>query len=289
MKRLSLWRSMLGCEVRFRDAGGVRTRCLEAGRGEPLILVHGLGGHAEQFAYNLLLLSRTFRVMAVDLIGHGLTDKPRLPYNIGDYTKHLLAVMDAVGLQRANFVGVSLGGWLATSLALEAPHRVHRLVNCNGAGFAWSKRPQREEEDEFRSLVTKYRSLSEPTPENVRARLELLMHDPDDCTDELVDIRLEFELAQRRQEISGDLAAILAPDSPTRGTYGLTEQRLQNLERPALFLWGAQNPGVWTSSAQYAADLAPQGSLHVIDRVAHWPNWEAPERFNAVTADFLTP
>src|SRR5205085_1365087 len=81
----SIWVDLLGAEVRFRDAGGLRTRSIEAGEGEPLILLHGSGGHAEAYSRNVLPLANDFRVHAVDMIGHGLTDKPESGYRARDY------------------------------------------------------------------------------------------------------------------------------------------------------------------------------------------------------------
>jgi len=63
---------------RYYDAAGIRTRCFEKGEGKPVILLHGSGGHAETWVRNLIPLSAKFRVLAIDYLGHGYTDKPKL-------------------------------------------------------------------------------------------------------------------------------------------------------------------------------------------------------------------
>ena len=117
----TFWLEMLGGEVRYYDAAGVRTRALEAGRGAPLLLLHGTGGHAESWIRNVLPLGADFHVYAVDMVGHGFTHKPLLDYTPRDYAAHLVAFMDAAGIARAHVTGESLGGWVALWLASTIP------------------------------------------------------------------------------------------------------------------------------------------------------------------------
>jgi len=108
----TVWLSLTGVPFaqRYYNAGGIKTRCVEAGEGDPLILLHGIGGHAETYVRNLEAHAQHFRTMAIDMIGHGFTDKPDTPYTIPVYVKHLLDFMDAAGIKRAHLSGESLGG-----------------------------------------------------------------------------------------------------------------------------------------------------------------------------------
>ena len=74
----SAWIHVLGLPFaqKYYMAGGVKTRCLEVGEGEPLILLHGTGGHAETYIRNLAAHAPHFRTLAIDMVGHGFTDKP---------------------------------------------------------------------------------------------------------------------------------------------------------------------------------------------------------------------
>jgi len=83
----------------YYDAAGVRTRCFEKGEGDAVILLHGGGGHAETWVRNLLPLSEQFRVLAIDYLGHGFTDKPAIAYNMEAFSKHLLDYMEAAGVE----------------------------------------------------------------------------------------------------------------------------------------------------------------------------------------------
>src|SRR5436305_10308864 len=71
----SIWVHLLGASVNYVDAKGMRTRYFEAGSGEPLIMLHGSGGHAEAYHCNVVPLGQDFRAIALDLAGHGFTDR----------------------------------------------------------------------------------------------------------------------------------------------------------------------------------------------------------------------
>ena len=81
-------------ELRFKlyfvDANGVNTRIVEAGEGEPLILLHGTGGHIEAYARNIKSLSEALSSDLIDMLGHGYTEKPNYPYTLDEYSDHLL-------------------------------------------------------------------------------------------------------------------------------------------------------------------------------------------------------
>lgn len=287
MTNQTIWTEALGSEIRYHDAAGVRTRTLEAGSGPALFLLHGTGGHVEAFARNMTALSQHFRVIAVDMIGHGLTAKPDIEYLIPDYTKHLRDLMDELGIERAHWLGESLGGWVATWLALENPERVDKLINCTGGVFRWPEGEDPKEAAERQNMVTKSQSMRELTRENVRKRLELLFHDPADCTEELVDIRLALYSPPEMKAVTAKLHHMLPYDSPARIEYSITEERLRAIPVPTLYLWGEYNPGSSVKSAARAASLTPNAELVVLDDTAHWPQWEDPEKFNQAMLKFL--
>src|ERR1700675_4849262 len=95
----SNWTNFAGSGVKetYVDAAGVRTRVLEAGAGAPLVLLHGTGGHAETYSRNIGPLSKHFHVLALDMVGHGYTDKPRVEYTMDVFADHVMAVLDAFG------------------------------------------------------------------------------------------------------------------------------------------------------------------------------------------------
>ena len=169
----------------YLTAGGIRTRYLHAGeRGTPpLILIHGTGGHAEAYTRNLVAHGEHFDTYAIDLVGHGWSDKPLAPYEISVYVRHLRAVLDTLGFERAHVSGESLGGWVGARFALEYPDRVDRLV-LNTTGGATLDLAVMER---IKTLSTA--AVENPSWETIKARLEWLMADPAVVTDDLVACR----------------------------------------------------------------------------------------------------
>lgn len=284
----TIWSALLGAEVTYRDAAGVRTRCIEMGQGPTVFLLHGTGGHAEAWARNVVELSAHFRVVAFDFVGHGLSDKPTdLEYVVSDYAQHVRDLMASTGVSRAHFVGLSLGAWVASWLALESPELVDRVVNCTGGVFRWPKGQEANESRERVALARANDDLAELTRESVRARLHTLFHDPSLCTDELVELRLALYSPPEARAVLPQLHHMIPYDAPARAKFALTEERLRELSVPVLYLWGEHNPAGSVRSAERAAELTPQGELAVISGTGHWPQWERPGEFNRHVIDYL--
>jgi 2-hydroxy-6-oxonona-2,4-dienedioate hydrolase len=283
----TLWVDLLGAEVKYYDAGGLRTRCIEAGSGEPLLLLHSSDGHAEIYARNVVPLAEQFRVCAIDRPGAGLSARPDRAFDAADYAQHLVDFMDAAGIDRAHIVGQSLGGWLACWTALLHPDRVRKLVAIVAAGLAVDADPaaQAREQEGLADLRRRNEAFArEPTKENLRGRLEWLCHDPSQITTELVELRWALyeqpgardARAQRRQG-----------GSPIRAPYLLTPERLREIPAPLLFLWTEFNPTTPVATARRAQAAVPGSRFVELEGCAHWPQWERPDAFHAVVREWL--
>ena len=117
------------------SVNGVNTHYVEAGAGRPLILIHGLGASMVAWDKNIGFLSRFCHVYALDLPGHGDSDKPRdIAYDTFSGAHFMAAFMDTIGVSKADVVGNSAGGHIAARLALTYPQRVGRLVLVDSGG-----------------------------------------------------------------------------------------------------------------------------------------------------------
>src|SRR4051812_49809077 len=103
------------------DVGPWRTRVLQAGAGEPLVLMPGTGGHLEAYAHNIGPLAEHFRVIAYDYPGHGYTTHATSDLELPDYVEHLAGLLDVLGVPRAHLSGESLGGWAALKVGAAHP------------------------------------------------------------------------------------------------------------------------------------------------------------------------
>lgn len=278
-----LWADLLGAEVRFYDAGGVRTRSIQAGSGMPLIMLHGGGGHAEAFARNIIPLAADFDARAIDYYGHGLTDTDGRAPTMDTLVAHFVDYLDAAGIERAHLIGESLGGSLAVWTAIEHPGRVGKVIYTVGAHL---KVPTDEETQrktdaglgEFRRLTKQF--VADPSRENVYARLRWLFHQPErDLTDELVDLR--WALYQRSVGKAG------SGGDERSTTHQLTPENLARIPVPMLFLWTDHNPTQQIATAQKAMTSVPDADWALIEDAGHWPQWEHPETFNQIVSDYL--
>ena len=107
---------------------GVKLSVIEAGQGDPVIYVHGVVTTSNIFPKYLGAYSPDFRGIAVDLRGYGNSEKPSSGFNLDQFSKDLIALADVLGIERAVWVGVSMGGMILQRLALDNPSRVRALV-----------------------------------------------------------------------------------------------------------------------------------------------------------------
>jgi 2-hydroxy-6-oxonona-2,4-dienedioate hydrolase len=280
----TFWVELLGVDIqqRFLDAGGVRTRALVSGSPDqpPLLLLHGTGGHAEAYLRNLGPLGEHFRTIAIDMLGHGFTDKPESSYEIDAYIEHALAVLDAEGIESAHVSGESLGGWVAARLAARHPDRVRRL-NLNTAG-GYTADP---------AVMARIRELTlaavrEASRDTVRARLEWLMADPASVTDELVEIRLAV---YRQPEFQHVIERILCLQDPaTRERNLLTDAELASITHPTLVVWTTHDPTAPVEVGKAIAAQISDAQFAVLENCGHWPQFEASAAFNRLLLEFLT-
>jgi len=126
----TLWLDLLGAEVRYRGRE-FKTRTIETGAHNPqkLILIHGVGGHAEAYARNMQRLGERFHAIAIDLVWHGLSSKPEFtPEMVPVFSRQVLDIFDDLGVQKGFIEGESLGGWVACWTALHHPERVEKVI-----------------------------------------------------------------------------------------------------------------------------------------------------------------
>jgi pimeloyl-ACP methyl ester carboxylesterase len=110
------------------DANGIRIHYEVHGEGRPLLFILGLGGDVSEYTALIDQLAARSRVIAFDNRGAGRTDKPDAPYSIELMAADALGVLDALGISRADALGISLGGRIALELALGHPERVEKLI-----------------------------------------------------------------------------------------------------------------------------------------------------------------
>jgi 2-hydroxy-6-oxonona-2,4-dienedioate hydrolase len=265
----------------FLDAGGYRTRYLHAGDSSkpPLVLLHGITGHAEAYVRNLESHAKHFDVWAIDFIGHGYSAKPEHPLEIPDYLKQVTGFLDAIGAEKASFSGESLGGWVTARFAQLHPERVDRIVlNTMGGTMANPKVMER-------LYTLSMDAARDPSWERVRARLEWLMADPSMVTDDL--IRTRQMIFQQPDWLMACEMNMALQNPETRARNMITDDDLRAIEAPALVLWTTKDPSGPVDEGRRIASLIPNGRLAIMENCGHWPQYEDTATFNRLHLDFL--
>jgi len=279
----SMWMDLANVEHRigFAQAGEIRTRYLEAGAGhkEALIFLHGSGGYFEAYARNIRSHAEHFRTFGIDMIGHGFSDKPDHPYEIHHYVDHLIAFMDALGLERAHISGESLGGWVAARFAAKHPDRVGKIVLNTAAGVHYDPVVS----DRIRNLSLQ--AARTPSKENIQKRLEWLMLDPKQVTEEMVDMR--YAVYQQPHFARAMEHIMCLHTREYRLPNLLTESELARMSAPTLVLWTSHDPGSSIEIGEKLAHMIKNARFVVMENCGHWPQFEDATNFNLIHRKFL--
>src|SRR5919198_4057559 len=260
---------------------GLTLSCYVLGKGEPVLLLHGLGASKVTWLPVLARLADGHRLVVPDLPGHGESEKPRREYSPRFYAKVVRQLMDSVGVERAAVVGNSLGGRIAVELALRSPGRVARLALLDPSvpGLRW-----RYVMGFTRVFPTEIGAIPFPLRERwmeVMIR-RLFAHPSRLSNDGYSAAAAEFIRIYRHP------AARMAFFSTLR--HIVTERpdtffaSLRRIKQPALIIFGEQDRLVPARLGVRLAQHLPNAELVVLPDVGHVPQFEA----TAETLDLLT-
>ena len=285
---MSVWVDLLGAETRFVH-GKYRSRVLTAGDGPPLFLLHGTGGHLENWARNIAPLAEHFRVIAPDFLWHGYSQTdPFEPEIVPSLVDQIVDLMDTLGIARAAFNGQSMGGWVAMQLALRHSHRVRALVLTTTQGYVPDDGaiPGYAEPDWSQNLPSTLEALREPSFENIKIRMARILADPARLTNEAIAIR---------QKIYSQPALAKAQEAFNREYLGMgeasrahvvTDAMAGQIACPTLVYWGEKNRTP-PSLGQHIANTIPLGRFHCAAHTGHWAQFESADEHNEVVTRFL--
>jgi 2-hydroxymuconate-semialdehyde hydrolase len=260
------------------DADGIGTSYLDAGSGEPLIMLHGSGPGVSATAnwqYNIEPLSRRFHVLAPDIVGFGATERPEhVVYSLRSWTDHVWAFLNAHHIERTAIVGNSLGGRIALQMATDHPERVSRMVLMGSPGVGMTP-------TEGLAALRAY----EPSHEAMRNLLRnYFAVNPSLITDELVAIRYEASIADGAYEA---YRAMFFDPRHKGSELGITAQEVRAIKTPTLLVHGREDKVVPLAVSVTMLDLLPNADLHVFSRCGHWTQIERADEFSALVADYL--
>jgi pyruvate dehydrogenase E2 component (dihydrolipoamide acetyltransferase) len=252
------------------DVGGRRLRYLAVGAGDgvPLVFAHGFGGDLNNWLFNTEKLSSGRMAYAIDLPGHGESDKRVSGF--AELVSALDGFLRAQGIDRAHLVGHSMGGAVALQFAADNPDRVVSLTLIDSAGLG------PEINDGYVSGFIEASRRRE-----LKAVLELLFADTRLVTRQMVDDVLKYK---RKDGVDVALRA-LADDMFAGGAQSADlRATLDGLAMPLLVIWGAQDQVIPPSHAEGLPDGV---EVHVLDEQGHSPHMEAANECNRLIGRFI--
>ncbi len=279
----SVWSDLRGVTFSqgYLDAGGIQTRYIQSGDPtKPLVLaLHGVGGHAEAYSRNFGPHGEHFWFVAIDMLGHGWTDKPAIDYQVKDYAEHVLAVLKALGRSSAMLTGESLGGWVSTYLAVHHPDVVEKLVLNTSGG--WTAHP----EVMARLKKLSNEAASDPSWERIKARLEFLMCDKAMVSDDLIETRRAI---YAQPGFAATMERIMClQDMEVRRPNMITEEQYRSIKAPSLVVWTSHDPTATPEEGRQISEMIPGAQYVVMNECGHWPQFEDADEFNRLHINFL--
>lgn len=257
-----------GFHNEYTTIRGNRIHYYEGGRGAPVLLVHGLGSRAEDWA-NLMpqLKQAGFHVYAIDLLGYGRSAKPaNAAYTIPEEAQYIEEFLAQRNLEKVNLIGWSMGGWIAMRVALDDPQRIGRLVLCDAAGIRF--------EPSFKPA-----DMEPTTIPAVQHLYNLLMPQPTSVPDFLArDMIRKFERLN------------WVVDRSARAMFSgvdLLDGKLGELQMPTLIVWGKQDHLIPLATGIALHQQIPQSTLQVYDGCGHLAPGQCAERVGPRLIDFL--
>jgi pimeloyl-ACP methyl ester carboxylesterase len=254
------------------------------GVGRPLVLIHGYGAGIWVWEKQFEALSSFYRVYALDLIGHGFSDRPKIPYTPETYIHCLGDFMEGVGIEKATLIGNSMGGGVAWATAILFPERVDRLIliDCVPPGVL-----KEVKNESFRMLAAikdipflPYLVMAVRNKSSIRKILLECISDIKLVTPEVVN--RQYQLSR----IKGTTWALYSTFKHAKEALKFKD-RFSLIRKPTLFLWGERDL-IFPPQLGENLHRAIAGSrFQRIEKSGHIPMWETPDEVNEAILSFL--
>jgi pimeloyl-ACP methyl ester carboxylesterase len=258
---------------------------LDIGEGAPVVLVHGFGGSLWQWEYQQGALSASHRVITLDMLGSGWSDKPDIGYTPDEVVKFFTGFMDAVGLPRASLIGNSMGGGLVIAMALAHPERVDRVVLISGLPDHITDKltsPMMRRAVESRLPIWLVTVGNWFAGKGLTRRvLAEMVHDERLLTETVI----ERSYQNRKQP------GLIRPLLTTVRNLPLWEEgfakRIGQIRQPTLIIWGTRDKVFPPAVGEDLYRQITGSRLELVPDAGHIPQWERPDEVNRHILEFL--
>jgi pimeloyl-ACP methyl ester carboxylesterase len=274
-------------EVQYLTIHGHQRAFIKTGSGPALLLLHGLGCDHTTWMPVIAALSRRYTVIAPDLLGHGLSAKPRADYSLGGYANGMRDLLTVLGVDRVTVVGHSFGGGVAMQFAYQFPERTERMILVAPGGLG----PEVTMAIRAITLPGFHQVMGVVTLPGIRhiakAGLRGLAASGISKArdlDEVAEIIDSFKDRRARKAIRHVVSAVV----DWRGQIvTMADRAYLTQAMPMCVVWGAEDAVIPVRHAGIAAELAPSATVEVIANAGHFPHKDHPQRFVKIVTDFI--
>jgi len=256
----------------------------DEGQGQDIVLLHGIGSSAENWAWLMPYLTNQFRLLAPDLPGFGQSDFPaniKQGTQIDRAAEILRQMIDGFGLHQPIIVGHSMGAGIALEYARRHPNACRGLVLISSMGFG----KEIDLTSRMLALPLVGKLLFHPTRAIIAQGMASIFHQPVPEQERLVDITYRY--FQRPRAKDYHLALLRSGLNLAGQQYQFTFEGLQQLEIPIMIIWGGHDQLFPITHAYHSHQLLPQAQLHILSDVGHNPPIEAPSQVANLIIDFM--
>lgn len=254
------------------------------GEGEPILLIHGFGAGIWVWEKQIDFLSQFYRVYALDLLGHGYSDRPRIKYRPQTYILFFKRFMDEIGIGPATLIGNSMGGGVAWATALFFPEKVKRLILI---GSVPPEVLDQVRNDSFKALAAvrkipllPYLLIAGRNRNSIRQVLQECVLDPKLLTPEVVDRQWQIIRVRGTTWVLYSTLKHAEEAKPMKNSLPL-------IKHPTLLIWGEKDQIFPPSVGEELYRSIPNSTLKIIKGSGHLPMWEKPEEVNPIVLHFL--
>ncbi|MBZ5533170.1 MAG: alpha/beta hydrolase [Acidobacteriia bacterium] len=256
----------------FIENQGARIYWDEQGKGEPVLLIMGLGYPSPMWHRTRPVLAAHYRTLALDNRGSGRSDVPPGPYPIALMASDAAAVLDAAAVESAHVFGLSMGGMIAQEFALQYPKRVRSLIlGCTASGGPTAVRAEAE--------VTKILMARDITPEQAALAIRPYTYDPATPLEKMdEDLAIRRQWLPRPEGFQAQLQGILAWEAYSR---------LEQIKAPTLVIHGESDRLVPPGNGKLIAERIPGAKLVMLAHASHILTTDQPEAAHRAILEFL--
>ncbi|NKB37438.1 MAG: alpha/beta fold hydrolase [Gammaproteobacteria bacterium] len=271
-------KDIAGADNKFVNVNGINTHYYEAGKGEPLILIHGGGAGADAWGNwrgSIHDFAEHFHVFAIDMLGFGFTDKPDpsgFDYNQTSRVDHICAFIDHLDLTNVSLIGNSMGGMTSMGVAIENRAKVSKIVLMGSAGI------HAPISDELKSIMN-----YDYSPAGMERIVQGLTNP---------DFQYDDDIVLYRHGLSIDPATTAAYNAIMgwiRDQTGLyyDEDYIRQVSQPTLVVNGKLDKVVQLDCAYKLLELIDDSTGYILPHCGHWAMIEHPQKFARVALSFL--